>query len=174
MRIKDLPEPVKTFALNNQEKQSYPRDPEKDVNDFYWADTPEGTDFWVDVYDGIFSFNSLAKKYDTLDWGFQVEGNIQTDNSKVNENLLKENEELKLKLKSIESILDLDLTDKSNITIGRHFIRISPEVMLTLDSLFEALKREFFKTKEENKAEYILSDIDPLVKKELRKLLNQD
>lgn len=164
MRIKDLPEPVKTFALNNQEKQSYPRDPEKDVNDFYWADTPEGTDFWIDVYDDIFSFNSLAKKYDTLDWGFQVEGNIQTDNSKVNENLLKENEELKLKLKSIEewalerydSSEDLDEFDNG----------ISNSAVTVLAILGINTQKA--------KAMEVFKDLSEEAKKELRKLLNQD
>jgi hypothetical protein len=172
MRIKDLPEPVKTWALNNQEKQSIPRDIEQDVNDFYWADTPEGTDFWADVHDGIISFNTLTKKHPTLDWGFQVEANIQTDNSKVNENLLKENEELKFKLKRLRDIIYSDVSKPIIIDVCQLYI--GSDGIDSVQAVFDNMKLEFFEKESKDLAKELISGLDESVIIQLKKLLNQE
>lgn len=166
MRIKDLREPIKSWALNNQEKQSYPRDPEKGVSSFSWAETPEGGDFWNDVYDADMTFYELTKKYPTLDWGFQVETDtlIQTDNSKVNENLLKENEELKFKLKKVEEWA-LERYDSSE-DCDEFDNGISNSAVTVLSILGISTQKA--------KAMEVFKDLSEEAKKELRKLLNQD
>jgi hypothetical protein len=53
MRIKDLPKDLKKLALDNQYKQTGECDKNNCISSaFDWEETPEGHDFWDDVYDG--------------------------------------------------------------------------------------------------------------------------
>ena len=61
------------------------------IDAFGWINTLEGGDYWNDVYEGIIT---TLDKEPTVEW----------DNSKVNENLLKENESLKKQIEDLEVI----------------------------------------------------------------------
>ena len=188
MRIKDLREPIKSWALNNQEKQGSESNTGASLNSitrcFDWGEATEDRCFWVDVYNDDMTFNELSKKYPTLDWGFQVEGAeqkkgkelnfydsnlqgdtlIQTDNSKVNENLLKENEELKFKLKKVEEWA-LERYDSSE-DCDEFDNGISNSAVTVLSILGISTQKA--------KAMEVFKDLSEEAKKELRKLLNQD
>jgi hypothetical protein len=60
------------------------------IRAFVWDDTLEGDDYWTDVYEGRITTLPILK----MEW----------DNSKVNENLLKENESLKKQIEDLEVI----------------------------------------------------------------------
>jgi hypothetical protein len=56
MRIKDLPKDLQKLALDNQYKQNGECDKNKSLDAaFDWHHTPEGIDFWGNVYDGNYN-----------------------------------------------------------------------------------------------------------------------
>lgn len=167
MKIKDLAEPIKTWALDNQYRIGSFKNPNISVYALtLWLNTKEGCEFWSDVYSENFNFELLSKKYPKLDWGFQVEGDtfIKTDNSKVNENLLKENEELKIKLKTVEewALERYDCSEDEDAFDNG--ISNSASTVLAILGI-NAHKAE---------AMDVLKDLSDEAKKELRKLLNED
>ncbi len=168
MKIKDLPEPVRTWAIRNLEAADDSLTEEDDLSlAFPWGDSPEGIAFWSEIDNECESLDYFKNKYFFLPW----EGDfIKTDNSKVNENLLKENESLKAKLERLKEIVYSDLTIP--VLIDNCQIYLSETERMGVNAIFENMQTEFFNHKVQ--AGRIIKELDPLVKEELKKLLNND
>jgi len=51
MRISELPEPYKSLANSRRDADSVAQETDTLAEAFTWSDTPEGGEFWRDVYD---------------------------------------------------------------------------------------------------------------------------
>lgn len=70
MLIKDLPEPIKTWAKNIwMEEASRWDENEVFVNDFDWGESEQGLHFWHDADDGV-TIDKLKARYPELPWEY--------------------------------------------------------------------------------------------------------
>lgn len=103
MKVKDIKSKLIRELAESYYDEEFESEHDKDylMHSFGWDGSKEGYVFWDDVNEGLSEQELIEKHPDLEIWGNC--DNVVTDNSQVNENLLKENEELKDKLKDIEA-----------------------------------------------------------------------